>query len=111
MSTRSRTILPKLRDRIRLGTTEVGPFCLGMVSSPKMISAAFDAGINFFFLTADMHWPYYEQNRIGLKMLFERGESIRDEVVVGVASYVTQPEFTVYPFLEVIEAIPALKKI
>jgi hypothetical protein len=82
-----------------------------MVQSAETVSAAFDAGINFFFLTADMHWPLYEQTRRGLKMLLERRKSIRDEIVIGVVSYVAQREFTVLPFLEVLDAMPGLKRI
>ncbi|MFO0742345.1 MAG: hypothetical protein U0270_41105 [Labilithrix sp.] len=75
------------------------------------MSAAFDAGINFFFVTADMHWPFYEGVRRGLTMLLERGGGIRDDIVVGVVSYVTQPEFCFIPFLETLESIPKLERI
>lgn len=78
-----------------------------MVSAPDTISAAFEAGINFFLISADMHWPRYEATRIGLQRLLERVP--RDRVVVASASYVTQPEFCELPYKEVIDAIPALK--
>jgi hypothetical protein len=50
--------LPKLTDRIVLGASglRVSPSCSGL-SAQDVISAAFDAGIDFFFVTADMHWP------------------------------------------------------
>ena len=106
--------LPKLTDRLPLGvrkeTVGVSPYCLGIVSDPKAIPAAFDAGINFFFVTADMHWPLYEGTRKGLEMLFRR-KGVRDRVVVGVVSYVTQPEFCHAPFSEVIQALPGLERI
>ena len=35
--------------------------------------AAFDAAINCFFVSTDMHWPFYEQPRRGLKLLLARG--------------------------------------
>src|SRR5215469_14434904 len=65
----SRQMLPRLTDRLVLGDEglSVSPFCLGMVRSPDAVSAAFDAGINFFFLSADMHWPLYEPLRLGLR--------------------------------------------
>ncbi len=102
--------LPSLRDRYRLGELAAGvsPVCLGVVNDPRVVPAAFDAGINFFFVTADMHWPYYEGLRQGLSMLLARGGSVRDEIVVGAVSYVTQPEFCHMPFEEVVAAIPGL---
>ena len=111
--------LPLLTDRLPLGERGplgksglgVSPFCLGIVSDPKTVPAAFDAGINFFFITADMHWPLYEPTRKGLEMLFKRGGGVRDRVVVGVVSYVTQPVFCHAPFTEVIQALPGLDRI
>jgi hypothetical protein len=108
-----RAALPRLRDRLRLGdvASGVSPVCLGMVGDPRVVPAAFDAGANFFFLTADMHWPLYEPLRRGLAMLLSRGGGVRDEVVVGVVSYVTQPEFCLLPFREVIDAVAGLSRI
>src|SRR5262249_12510537 len=101
--------LPQLTARLPLGAgLRVSPFCLGMTDDPNVIPAAFDAGINFFFVTADMHWPIYEATRRGLQMLFARGGGVRDDVVVGAVSYVTQPVFCHAPFAEVIDAIPGL---
>src|SRR5215471_3945423 len=104
--------LPRPDDRLTLGGEglSVSPFSLGMVSDPKTISAAFEAGINFFFLTADMHWPAYDASRRGLKQLLsKRGR--RDRVVVAVASYATQPVFCHMPFREVLDALPVLRSI
>ena len=89
----------------------VSPVCVGMVDSPRTIAAAFEAGINFFLLTADMHWPYYEATRRGLARLFASGRNVRDQVVVAVACYPTQPEFCSAPFIEVLEAVPHLRRI
>jgi hypothetical protein len=89
----------------------VSPVCLGLVGDPRVVPAAFDAGVNFFFVTADMHWPLYEKLRRGLELLFERGGGVRDEVVVGVVSYVTQPEFCHAPFHEVVAAIKGLERV
>jgi hypothetical protein len=108
------TALPRLTDRLTLGSRAappISPFCLGAVDHPDTVLAAFDAGINFFFLSADMHWPYYGAARAGLRSLFARGSEVRSRVVVGVVSYVTQPEFCWTPFEEVIAAVPGLDHI
>jgi hypothetical protein len=108
-----RTALPKLADRLPLGGSglEVSPFCIGAVEDPDVIPAAFEAGINFFFVTADMHWPLYEKTRRGLKKLLVDTPSARDKIVVGVTTYVTQPEFQIAPFEEVLEEVPELDHI
>ncbi|HEU4406669.1 MAG TPA: hypothetical protein VFS43_15485 [Polyangiaceae bacterium] len=93
------------------GGVRVSPVCLGWVGRASLISEAYDAGINFFFLTADMHWPLYEAARRGLRDLLRRGGGVRDEIVVGVASYVQQPEFCHVPFREVVSAVPGLGSI
>jgi hypothetical protein len=79
-----------------------------MVGDRRVVPAAFDAGINFFFLTADMHWPLYEEQRRGLAALLDRGGGVRSEIVVGAVSYVTQPEFCYAPFQEAIAAVRGL---
>jgi hypothetical protein len=113
MQGKSRSNLPKLTDRIPIRDSDlkISPFCLGMVQSAETVCAAFDAGINFFFVTADKHWPLYEHTRKGLRTWMDRRKSIREEIADGVVSYVAQREFTVSPFLEVLDAIPGLKKI
>jgi|GEM_PF-1175810 len=105
-----RTELPKLTDRLPLGTTglQVSPICCGMTFDDNVVPAAFEAGINFFFLSADMHWPMYESIRKGLEDLLRGHPSRRDEIVVAATCYVTQPEFCFAPFDEVIEAVPSL---
>ncbi len=108
-----RTALPALTDRLPLGTTGlvVSPICSGMTYDARVVPAAFEAGINFFFLTADMHWPIYEATRQGLADLLRGHPSRRDEIVVACASYVTQPEFCFAPFDEVLAAVPALGRL
>ena len=108
-----RAELPRLGDRRPLGEVEggVSPICLGIVDDPRVVPAAFDAGINFFFVTADMHWPLYDPLRRGLAMLFARGGGVRDAVVVGAVSYVAQPEFCYLPFREVVDEIPGLERV
>ena len=102
-----------MTDRLTLGASglRVSPFCLGLVGSPEVLTTAYDAGINFFFLTADMHWPLYEPVREGLRRLLRLSPAIRDEIVVAVVSYVTQPEFCHDPFEEVLDVLPELGRI
>jgi hypothetical protein len=106
MSERRTTTLPQLTDRIPLLQLLVSPFCIGMVEHPDTIAAAFDAGINFFFVSADMHWSRYEAARVGLERLLARVP--REQVVVAAVAYVTQPEFCRWPFHEVLQAVPGL---
>jgi len=82
-----------------------------MVGTPGTIGAAFDKGINFFFVSADMHWPLYERVRQGLHDLLARGPRIRSQIVVGAVSYCTQPELCSEPFQEVVDEIPGLGSI
>ncbi len=111
-SMRRRTTLPKLTDRLTLGPgLRVSPFCLGTTRSPDTVLAAFDAGINFFFLTADLHWARYEPLRQGLLKLLARGRHIRKEIVVGVASYCGDPSLCAAGFQDVMESLPSLKRI
>ncbi len=83
MSARRRR-LPRLSERLRLGRggLEVSPFALGAVGSPACVGAAFEAGVNFFFVTADMHWPLYGPLRRGLRQLLAR-RGVRDRIVVA----------------------------
>ena len=108
-----RSRLPQFRDRLILGNLglRASPYCLGIVRLPETVSAAFDAGINFFFVTADMHWPLYEQTRRGLADLLARGRAIRDQMVVAAVCYPTQAEFCSMPFQELLEAVPGLERI
>lgn len=96
-----------------LGDTglHVSPLCLGVVDDPATVEAAYDAGINFFFLTSDMHWPLYEGLRRGLTQLLERDTVNRCDIVVAAATYVAQPEFLWAPFEEVIAATRGLERI
>jgi hypothetical protein len=105
--------LPSPSDRLPLGASglAVGPICVGMVDDPATIEAAFDAGINCFFVSADMHWPLYEATRQGLINLLARRPGVRDDLVVGAVSYVAQPEFLRAPFDEVLAAIPGLGRL
>src|SRR5262245_1480387 len=110
-TTRKCSAFPRLSDRLPLGPVglRVSPFCLGMVVERATVPAAFDAGVNFFFVTADMHWPLYENTRRGLVDLLARRSSIRDDMVVAGVCYPTQPEFCSAPFQELVESVPGLK--
>lgn len=105
--------LPRLSDRQPLGRSglRVGPICLGATPRAETVLAAFDAGINFFFLTADLHWPIYEGTRRGLEALLARGGGVRDEIVVGVVSYLEEPLFQALQLHEVLDAVPGLGRI
>ncbi len=107
MSAKAKPLL-RLTERVRLGRSAVkaSPICLGAVRTPETIEAAYDAGIRFFFVTADMHWPVYEPVRRGLQALLRRVP--RDRVVVAAVTYVARREFSAAPFLELLEAIPEL---
>jgi len=105
-----RATLPTLTDRVTVGPFEVSPYCIGGVDDPDVIPAAFDAGCNFFFVSADMHWPRYEPSRKGLAALFARGTSIRDQVVVAAVSYVAQPDFAAGPICELIEDVRGMER-
>jgi hypothetical protein len=82
-----------------------------MVGAPEIIGEAFELGVNFFFVSADMHWPLYEATRRGLSDLLARGGSIRDEIVVAGVCYPTQPEFCAMPFQELVDAVPRLGRL
>jgi hypothetical protein len=105
-----RLTLPRLGDRLRLGGSDlqVSPFCLGMTESPETVIAAYESGLNFFFLSSDLHWPLYEPTRRGLAKLVEGNASRRRELVVAVVSYLEEPLFRVLQVHEVIDAIPGL---
>src|ERR1051326_8362214 len=107
-----RDFLPSFADRIALaGGLEVSRYCLGTVEDPAAVLAAFDAGINFFFVSADLHWPRYADLRRGLDQLLARGGGIRDRIVVAAVSYATQPEFCTMPFEELLEETPRLERL
>src|SRR5579875_654270 len=108
-----RAVLPTLAERRPLGVSglPVSPLCFGLVPDPRLVPAAFDMGLNFFFLTADLHWPLYEGLRRGLEMLLERRPSIRDEIVVAVVSYLDQPMFQYLQFGEVLASVRGLGRV
>jgi hypothetical protein len=97
-------------DRLAIGATglAVSPICLGLVRDRALIPAAARAGINFFFVTTDMHWPAYEECRRGLAALLAEAPSLRRELVIAGTCYLGQPEFLSTPFRELVDAVPGL---
>jgi len=107
-----RRTLPRMTDRIAIGRgLRVSPFCLGSVSDWRLIPAAHEMGVNFFFVTADMHWPLYEASRKGVQALLASRPGIRDDITVAGVCYPTQPEFQIAPFAELVVAVPGLERI
>lgn len=106
-----RASVPKPDDRSALGRSglTVSPYCIG-ISTPETVLAAYEMGINFFFVTADLHWPLYEGVREGLRQLFKK-KGARDEVVVAVVSYLEMPLFSALQFHEVIDVIPGMERV
>jgi hypothetical protein len=59
----------------------------------------------------DLHWPVYEEMRRGLALLLERGEHIRDEIVVAGVSYIQQQVFAGVNFYELLGVMPQLRRL
>jgi aryl-alcohol dehydrogenase-like predicted oxidoreductase len=85
--------LPRLTDRISLGDgLEVSPVCLGRIPDEELAGSvdtachAFDAGVNFFFVTGDLHWRLYALARRALAKLLRR-RGVRDQIVIAAVSY------------------------
>jgi len=110
----SRESLPHFEDRLVLGHQglRVSPSCIGHVGSPDTIEAAFEAGINFFFISADLHWPWYEGTRQGVRQLLKHRPASREQIVVAGVSYLMAP-LTEHclPFRELLQEIPELRRI
>lgn len=108
-----RVALPKPSDRLPLGrsSVHVSPFCLGLTAMPETVIAAYESGINFFFITGDLHWPLYDGLRRGLARLLRDNPTRRQELVIGVVSYLDNPLFGALQFHEVIGEVPGLKYI
>ena len=108
-----RKTLPQPTDRIMLGNTglRVSPVCMGMTGSPETVIAAFEEGVNFFFVTADLHWPLYDGVRKGLAKLLAGSPSRRDQIVVGVVSYLDNPLFGALQFHEVTNEVAGLDRV
>src|SRR2546423_11024319 len=83
------------------GELSVGPVCLGMVDDPDVVIAAYETrGCNFFFVSADLHWPRYDALRTGIKRLCRSGAS---DVVVAVVSYVGDGRLATAALVDVLD--------
>ena len=117
MNDRTNTVpsrpLPRSSDRLRLRDTDlrVSPICIGATESPDTTIAAYEEGINFFFISGDLHWPRYAHTRAGLTRLLEGSPSRRDEIVVAAVSYLDEPFFGLLQFEEILESVPGLERI
>src|SRR5262245_28773809 len=109
----TRASLPRPADRLSLGNSglSVSPLCLGMTASPDTVLAAYEAGVNVFFITADLHWPLYDGIRKGIAKLLQGQPARRNEIVVGVVSYLDNPLFSALQFNEVIAEVPGLDRV
>lgn len=107
----NRTFNATTRLKLRRIGPAVGPVCLGLVGSRELVPMAFEAGINFFFISADMHWPLYEELRQGLRLLLESRLCRRDEIVVAGVSYVHHKALLGATFSELIDAVPGLGRL
>jgi len=105
--------LPKPTDRYRLGNSGlwVSPICIGICGSPETVARAYEAGVNFFFVSADLHWPMYEATRAGIARLVRDNPARRDDLVIGVVSYLDDPLFSALQFNEVIDSVPGLRRV
>ena len=77
--------------RARSRGIAVSPVCLGRIPDEDLRSvntacAAFDAGVNFVFVSCGLHWRLYALGRRALAKLL-RGRGIRDQIVVAAVSY------------------------
>ena len=100
----------RLTDRHNLGGgLAVSPVCLGMISR-DVVAPAFESGMNYFFISNDLHWRHYHPLMMGLRDLLRSGVS-RDDIVVAGVSYLADPLFTTLQFHELIEEVPELERI
>ena len=104
--------LPSFTDHCAVSglNIEVSRYLLSSVSTPDVVEQAFERGINFFLLGADLHWPKYEATRIGLQRLLQR-TSLRDEVVIAAISHMHQRNAAAVAFREVLDAVPQLGRL
>ena len=106
-----RTVHPKATDRYALGTSglKVSPICLG-ITARETVKSAFDAGINFFFISNDLHWSLYTPLMAGINELLASGIH-RDDIVIAGVSYLSEPMFRHLQFDELLAAMPRLQRI
>lgn len=101
--------LPAPTDRLRLGPHRVGPLCLGYVRDPRTIAHAVSRGVNFFFLSCDLHWPTYRRSFAGLRQVLRRRPSLRADMCIAVASYVGAETMTESALADLLDELPELE--
>jgi hypothetical protein len=101
----------QLSDRHPLGRSSlrVSPVCLG-ITAEDVVEPAFEAGINFFFVTCDLHWPHYAGLVRGLQRLLASRPSARDDIVIAAVSY-SVAELISSAVHDLLQAAPALGRI
>lgn len=106
-----RTALPRATDRLSLGESglRVSPICLG-ITQRETVAAAYAAGVNYFFVSNDLHWIRYMPLMAGIADLLASGVQ-RDEIVIAGVSYLHEPLFGYFQFDELISAIPGIERI
>jgi hypothetical protein len=91
----------------------VSPVCLGIIGGDgaRLVAAAIEAGINFFFLSTDLHWPSYDALRNGIRAYLRGHPRARDRIVIAAVSYAHPLEFVVGARWELLGAMPELKRL
>lgn len=89
----------------QLGRTDLTVSCLGLGGGGHINSEdtlyAFDRGINFFFYSSDLHHYLYSNMAGALRQLCGRGSSVREQVVLGLVTYLVKtPEAAMSSLLD-----------
>ncbi len=102
--------LPRFSDRCSLRglDIEVSHYLITVVETPDVVERAFEKGINFFLLGADLHWPMYEATRIGLRRILQ-ASGVRQKIVVAGMSFVNVTNGARAAFREIVKAVPELE--
>lgn len=90
---------------------QVSPYCLGATRDAATVRVAFEAGINFFFLSWDLHYPIYDQTREGLRALLRSTPELRAQMVIAAVGYVENTRFLEAAAGELLYACPELQYI
>lgn len=79
-----------------LGRTGLRVSCLGIGGGGGISSAdvlyAYERGINYFFFSSDLHHYLYGNMAEALRTLCRRGSAERENVVLGLVSYIKTPQ-------------------
>ncbi len=106
----TRTTFPSSKERLPLGQgLSVSPYCLGWVIDPRTVAAAIEFGINFFFLSTDLHAVWYRNTLEGLRRYLRGRPAKRQDLVISVVSYVEHTGFFEASLAELLQGAPELK--